>query len=544
MAKKQITQPVTETMLGMIPSGQPRRAPFSRQRAVDQFRSWVYAAVRINAQQVAATPLRLYARKRGGEKLFRTRAVPKMRKAYLLGDTANTPHRNTIAKLLDYGDDFEEVTERHPATELLRKVNPWMGGFDLLTLTVMYAELTGDWYWYPLLSSDGPVELWALPSQWVTIVPSRTDFIEGYAFGRSSQNAVRFGADELLHGKYPNPNDPYYGFGKVEAGWGVVQKVAAMEQMDLATFQNMARPDYAVVVKSGASATQVDAFGKQIREQFEGVKKAGKFVTVTGDISFMPLNFNPKDITGRELSIEEVAAVFGVPVSMLRANEPNLASAQVGFASWRETTILPICRMLEDFLNQQLLPMFGIGDDACFAFDDPVPRNRAEDRLDAESFLRTGQRTLNEQRLINGDEPYAEPMANVPLVNNQPVGYIAPLPSFPPLPQRDERVGDEDDDETPEPVKSLAAAEPAPALAPLPEPQSEVDRVRMLVKAHNEANPSAQVSEAEALAIYDRSLNPTVDDVMAEFLSLVKSSIEDGDEAEFDRLVKEIANAA
>lgn len=542
------------TMVGVLPAGQPIYQPFTQKLGVASNRSWMYAATRLNANQVSATPLRLYVRDRPGTKLYRTRKVSRERKAYLLGDLNHTPSTRTMSKLMDYGSDFEEVTEVHPAADLLRKVNRWMGGFDLIALTVTFADLTGNWYWYPVPGPMGPTEVWVLPSQWTEIIPSRTDFIAGYSFGMNRADAIRFTPDELLHGKYPNPGDPFYGLGVVEAGWGIVRKMFAMETMDLATYENMARPDYLISVNTPVvKQAELDAFSDALKAKLQGVKKAGSFATMSGDVKVQPLAWPPKDIVGRDLTIEEVSAVTGVPVTILRANDPNLASAQVGYASWKEMTILPKCRMIEDFLNQRLLPLFGIEDDACFAFDDPVPRNRTEDIAEAESKLRTGQRTLNEQRAIDGLPPYDDPMADVPLVNNQPLGYIAPAPSFGPasasgsgVAASEREVPDEQDGEPQDAMTekrmAVESVRPVALLPAAPEP-SELDRLREIVKAHNAEHPEAPVTDAEAVAFYERALMPTTDDVMAELLTFVRRSI-DGDGAELDVLLKELEHAA
>jgi len=139
-------QPVIQTMVGMLPKDAPLRQTFTQRVSLDYFRGWVYAAIDMNARQVAAIPLRLYVRERGGqEKLYRTRQVNRARKRYLLGDANHSPSATVLNKLMNFGDDFTEVTESHPASDLLRKVNPWLGGFDLLTLTVQYAEACGNW---------------------------------------------------------------------------------------------------------------------------------------------------------------------------------------------------------------------------------------------------------------------------------------------------------------------------------------------------------------------------------------------------------------
>jgi hypothetical protein len=96
-----------------------QRAPFSPYSGVRAFRSWVYAAASINANAVAALPLRLYAKKDATP--LPTRSIPRGRKAYMMGDLSGDarPSASVMRKAVAYGDDFEEVTGSHPITDLL-----------------------------------------------------------------------------------------------------------------------------------------------------------------------------------------------------------------------------------------------------------------------------------------------------------------------------------------------------------------------------------------------------------------------------------------
>jgi HK97 family phage portal protein len=273
-----------------------------------------------------------------------------------------------------YGDDMREIVD-HPILDLLNSANPYLNGFDLSVLRVLYGELTGNAYLHPVIddASGVPIELWPLAPQHVEVIPDEDTFIRGYVYGVDSQRKQIFEPDEVIHFRRPNPGNLFYGMGKVEAAFGVIASNEALHQMDLSTFQNSARPDYAVVVKGTPTGDQLDRFQQQVEQRLRGTRKDGNFITVTGDVQFTPLNFPPKDIAGREEIVEEIAAVFGVPVSMLKANDPNLASATSGFAQWREGTVLPLVRMDEQELNQRLLGMFGLGEEYCLAYDNPVP---------------------------------------------------------------------------------------------------------------------------------------------------------------------------
>jgi hypothetical protein len=110
---------------------------------------------------------------------------------------------------------------------------------------------------------------------------------------------------------------------------------------------------------------------------------------------------------------------------MLRANDPNLASATVGFATWKETTVLPMLRMDEEVLNQSLLPLFGIGEDAFLAYDNPVRHDEAQETGKRLSYVQGGILTANEARELEGLERSDDPNADRLLIGGQPLGGAA-----------------------------------------------------------------------------------------------------------------------
>jgi HK97 family phage portal protein len=412
-----------------------KRPDFSHKAAVQYCASWVYAAARLNAIAVASQPLRLYVRSRGtGAKLWNTRRTDRRTKAYLSGDLAQLPSRFAMSKAAEFGDDYEAVTDNHPLLDLLTRVNPYQNGFDATVLRVLYLELTGNAYVHPVIDRrlGIPAELWTMPSQWVEIMPGDgargEPFVRGYRYGSSDHQKTDFTPEEVIHFKYPNPRDMYYGLGKVEAAWGAVTSNEALHEMDYFFFKNKSRPDYLAVIKGNASEAELDRFTAEVENKIRGTQKTGKFLAVTGDVDLKPLSFPPKDLEGREEIVEEIAAIFGVPVSMLRANDPNLASAEVGFASWKETTILPACRMDEDVLNQSLLPLFGIEEDAFLAYDNPVKRDEVQESTKRLTYVQGGIITANEARQQEGLEPIEDPNADRLLINGQVLGAGAQIP--------------------------------------------------------------------------------------------------------------------
>jgi HK97 family phage portal protein len=413
--------------------GEAARQPFSYEAAVRANRSWIYAAASLNAQAVASQPLRLYVRSRGAGavKLWNTRKPGQATLKRFAGETEHNPSRYVMQKAAEFGDDYEVVTEAHPVLTLLDQPNPYQNGYEATMLRVLYQELTGNAYLHPVMDKarQVPAQLWSMPSQYVEIVPGKERFIDAYLYGVSRDQRRIFAPDEVIHFKRPNPGDLYYGLGKLEAAWGVANMNAAMKEMDLSFFENKARPDYLLTIKSNASQEEIERLEVQIDDKLRGKGRTGRFLTATADIDLKPMNFPPKDLGGREDIVEEIAAVFGVPVSMLKANDPNLASATVGFQSWKAISVLPLLRLDEQTLNAQLLPLFGIEEDAFLAYDSPVMEDEKFAFEKRRASVAGGILTANEARKSEGLEPIEDPMADRLLINGQPLGGPAPAPA-------------------------------------------------------------------------------------------------------------------
>jgi len=479
--------------------------PFNYDAAVQHYASWVFAAATINANAVASLPLRLYIRAGKGsrQKLFTTRPVTRSRKAYLLGDGRQTPSLSVLRKAAEIGSDFEEVVDAHPILTLLARSNPFINGYDACVLRVVWQELCGNAYLHVVTGKLGtPAQLWPMPPQWVRILPDEQQFIAGYLYGRNTAQEVEFKPDEVIHFRRPNPRDLWYGMGKLEAAWGAASANVAVHAMDLSTFKNNARPDYLLSVKGQASEDELDALEERIKTKFKGPTRGGHFLVSSSDIDLKPLSFPPKDIVGREDIVEEIAACFGVPVTMLKANDPNLASARQGFQSWREMTVLPLARMDEEVLNQRLLPMFDLGsDDAVLAYDNPVAADEQLELTRRQSAVSSGWMTPNEARMEQGLEPLDDPHADMLHVGGMPLGGPAGGPGIggPGLPLSGLGAG--------EALPALPAGAPASPPA-LPAPEDEETPVAEVAAGEPVANTAlngAQISSLVNLAGSARS---------------------------------------
>jgi HK97 family phage portal protein len=279
-----------------------------------------------------------------------------------------------------------------------------------------------------------PVEIWVMPSQYVKIKPTRDErMIEGYEYGQQPNNAF-FAPDEVLHNRVPDPNDPLYGRGWVAAASDAAGLLQSMDGYEKHLFQNQARPDWGIFLKETLNETQWNRMIAYLDQNLRGNHNSGRPYIFEGGSDARPLQFSPRDLSfseGENRKVEVIAAVSGVPVTLLKANDPNLASAQVGFASYMRDTIHPYLVADAEFLNQSLLPLFGgLADGLFLAYDNPVQEDEQLISGIMQSQVASGIRTINEARAELGLDPADD--GDELRVNGIPLDVLG-QPALPPL---------------------------------------------------------------------------------------------------------------
>jgi len=382
--------------------------PYNYKLGVKKFRSWVYACASVNAKRAASVPIRLYAKKpnSGQKMLWKNRELHKDQRHFLCGKKETTPSMHVLRKSNYMSDDYVEITE-HPILDLLNKVNPFMNGWEFAYSKFIDLELLGNSYYHIITDTTGtPTELWTLPAKDMTIEPSKTNFIEAYYYGQKNDEQLKLDINEVIQNKYPNPDNLWYGLGKVEAGWLVVNVNESQHNYRNHMFTNMARPDYAVIMKDlqNNQASQ-QRYDTMIQNLLQGSRNSGKFVTLPGNIDLKPLQFAPKDLgQDDDAIITEICSVFGTPVSKIKLNDANYSNASEGNVSWLRDTIVPMLQIDEQTINQELLPMFGVGEDAFLAYDDIVPEDQEFILKRNTQYVMNGIITANEVRISEGLE--------------------------------------------------------------------------------------------------------------------------------------------
>jgi HK97 family phage portal protein len=378
-----------------------------------ELKGTAWGCISINAAVCANYPPKLYVATRRGQAPPKclTKALPPAAERRL----RDAPH---LARHTKAADVLEEVTD-HPLLTLLRQVNPLHNAFDLWELTQTYLEVHGRAFWY--LSMDPalgvPDEIWVLPCQNVTPkrAPDSRRPIDYYEY-RTGATEQRFGPDEVIFFRYPDPREPYTGgLSPLRACYEQVALLSDYAAMKKAVYENQAIPS--------ALLTPADIIGEEERDRLETQWNerfrrggAGRVVVTEASMKLQVLSHSLGDLAQLAevgATKEDVMNAFHVPVSYF-SKETNLANLQAADHQHKSLAIAPRLTRRDEKLNEQLVPLYDPTGRLFLASEDPVPVNQELGFREREIDMKYGIVTINEVRGQRGLPPV--PWGDVPWV--------------------------------------------------------------------------------------------------------------------------------
>lgn len=339
----------------------------SKSERLKAYASWVYACINIRAKAVAAAEFELYAKGRGG---------------------------------------MVEI-EEHPFLDLISEVNPFDTRYELWNRTVSHLDLVGDAYWYiPKTGLGIPGQIWMLPPDKMTVVPSKTDFISGYVLQQEDKK-IPFAIDEVIHFKYPNPNDPYYGMSPLMAAAASVEIDTDARLYQRAFYKNSAIPAMALTTDQKLNDSTFKRLQADWATKYQGSQNAGRTAILEQGMKVERIGVSPSELDWLDTmraTRDDILAIYGVPASMLGLVEDvNRANAEANQYVFASNVIEPILTMFDERLTQDLARKYDskliVQHESTIPEDDEAEIRVAKMRLDA------GLTTRNEERLNYG---YAE----------------------------------------------------------------------------------------------------------------------------------------
>lgn len=349
---------------------------------------WVYTCTKIVAQNIAQLPLEVAKRTTSG---------------------------GTTSMQLLGPDNFIQ--------DLMLKPNAYQSAFDLKFLTIAYLELTGDVFWLIGRLRNGKAgAVTVLRPTRVTVIPGETsdeNFVKGYVY-RLGEYEAHIDPADMIHIKYPNPNDDHRGQSTIQAAMDTIEEQSWSQKFAKLFFKNSALPKGGLAVEQKLDDADYARIRKNWNKSHQGVDNANKLAVFEKGMKWTNIGMSQKEmdfIEQRKMTRDDIAAVFGVPPVLVNAYERatyNNSHEQVGFF-WHETEI-PKTVLVKETLNRDAWKFYGpnaqLSAEASSTFfkfnlsENWALRREALERAKAQVELVTsGVRTANEARTEDDLEP-------------------------------------------------------------------------------------------------------------------------------------------
>jgi len=358
--------------------------------------STVYSCVRLLADTVSSLPVGAYVR-RG---------------------------RNRLPYATIYGEQPKWVARPNPETTRLEFYEQIVTSF----------KLEGNAYILTIRDDLGDVqELYVLDPIGVRIVrPRAGEPLIYYVKIRDTQGVYeeRLTDKELLH--IPDFRLPgqRYGLSPITACRTTLGAAMAADVYAASYFGNAANPGGVIEVPGELTEEQAADIGRDWNLTHTGPYRAGKIGILSGGASFQPLQINAQDaqlLDTRRFSVEEIARIFRVPLSLLGhpvAGAMSFASVEAQ-NSFVQHSLRPILERIEQSLST-LLPE----PDGFIRFNlDALLRGTTLERYDAYTKgLREGFLSLNDVHAyedmapIEAGDQYRVPLQNIDAEDAKDVG--------------------------------------------------------------------------------------------------------------------------
>jgi len=269
----------------------------------------------------------------------------------------------------DPDEDFNPITGKHPLKELIRKPNPTMSRQDYMELLSLHLHLAGNCIQTkirprPFGGVRQPAQqLWIINPDVIKPVPTKgRSIVRDYEWNVDGVKK-RIRAFNVVHQKFTDPMNPYWGMANLEPGGRAVDTDRESSNWAKHSLENRAVASGVFTYKFPMSQSQFDQAVDMIQDQYQGAENAWIPWVLGNDATWQQMSLSPVDmdyIKGRQFSREEICAAFGVPPPMVgiydQATLANIETARLIF--WLDT-VIPLLTDIRDRWNLDLAPDFG-----------------------------------------------------------------------------------------------------------------------------------------------------------------------------------------
>jgi phage portal protein BeeE len=245
----------------------------------------------------------------------------------------------------------------------------------------------------------------------VKIIPSGPNFISHYEYSINGMDAMKFAVNDVIHFRYPNPTDDFYGQGPLQVISGRTDVDNFMKDFVKSYFQNSGIPGGLLNVKQTMKPEAKAEIARQFRTNYGGPSGWHSLMVIdNSEATFTPMTqaLGTRGLVLPEL--DEIAEaripmVFGVPQSLIgtRTSYQNggYANKRAELTDFWVGTLAPLYKENAGWLKLFLMPEFPNVQDVAFDMSDVKALQEDADKVAIRwsNLAQKGVASLQEARL-------------------------------------------------------------------------------------------------------------------------------------------------
>jgi len=280
--------------------------------------------------------------------------------------------------------EIEEIKE-HELLELLNRVNNHMTKYQLLYMSSQHKSMLGEVAWYLVGSTPTggkPKEIWPLRPDYLSIKPGdlgKDEFIKYYEYKVPGKDPQIFDPHEILFMRVPDPKSMYRGMGVMKAAAIDLDTDSFASEYNKSFFMNSARPDVILTTEQILKPEISKRLSERWYAKYGNVNSKSNGVAVLEQgLKAEPFTLTQKDMdfmNQLKWTRDKIKALFGnTNVAIGITEDINRATAEASERVWLKWTIDPQMRWFVDYLNEFLVPRYGL--DLFLGYESPVPEDK------------------------------------------------------------------------------------------------------------------------------------------------------------------------
>lgn len=371
------------------------------------YRGQVYAVIRPIANRICERPLCMARvvssqQQRGTLTMQQKAALPRTFKAI---------------------EDMAQPITDHPLLRAFRKPNDIMVQWSLIYLTVASIEMTGWAYWWLVQREDGRMQIWPLPSHWVTPKHGNDEdglYVEWEVKIDGQAQTFTIPGKEVIHFNYPDPSNPMRAISPAQAMGDTIYADEAIDKAKGRSFSNGMNPGLALVVgklpdQQGIgddppvlTVEQRNTIIRQAKKYYRGVVNWDEPLIIDGFIKdvkrITPLPRELDFLQSGKDTRDRLAQGWGVsPIIMGETENANRASSAVADEHFVRNVVQPRLELFSQTLTMRAAPLFARpGEELLIYFERATSQDVDFDLELEKSMSDRGAMSRDEWRLRHG----------------------------------------------------------------------------------------------------------------------------------------------